>query len=107
VWLPEAGGPVDVESPVHQALMLLLGSQSRHEVLRARHRVLAAMRAQTCVQGRFLGVARHMGTGWWMPDRIRPRPMRGGAVGCTVWSLIQSLHRGYGGRSSTGRPGAA
>ncbi|MEU4675052.1 hypothetical protein AB0F91_45705 [Amycolatopsis sp. NPDC023774] len=55
MWLPETSGPVDVDSPVHQALMLLLGSQSRREVLRARHRVLAAMHTQTCVQGRFLG----------------------------------------------------
>lgn len=55
LWLPEAGGPVDLGDPAHQALMLLLGSQSRREVLRARHRVLAAMRAQVCTQGRFLG----------------------------------------------------
>ncbi|WP_435830268.1 recombinase family protein [Saccharopolyspora shandongensis] len=57
LWLPEAGGPVDPDDPTHQALMLLLllGSQSRQEVLRTRHRVLAAMRAQVCTQGRFLG----------------------------------------------------
>ncbi|MEV0082888.1 recombinase family protein [Saccharopolyspora sp. NPDC050642] len=55
LWLPEAGGPVDLGDPAHQALMLLLGSQSRQEVLRTRHRVLAAMRAQVCRQGRFLG----------------------------------------------------
>jgi hypothetical protein len=55
IWLPETSGPVNVDSPVHQALMLLLGSQSRREVLRARHRVLAAMQTQTCIQGRFLG----------------------------------------------------
>ncbi|TWG07660.1 recombinase family protein [Saccharopolyspora dendranthemae] len=28
LWLPEAGGPVDLEDPAHPALMLLLGSQS-------------------------------------------------------------------------------
>lgn len=55
IWLPETSGPVNVDSPVHQALMVLLGSQSRREVLRARHRVLAAMQTQTCIQGRFLG----------------------------------------------------
>jgi DNA invertase Pin-like site-specific DNA recombinase len=55
LWLPEADGPVNLKDPVHQALMLLLGSQSRREVLRARHRVLAAMHIQTCAQGRFLG----------------------------------------------------
>lgn len=55
LWLPEANGPVNLNDPVHQALMLLLGSQSRREVLRARHRVLAAMHIQARVQGRFLG----------------------------------------------------
>jgi hypothetical protein len=55
LWLPEAGGLVDVGSPVHQALMVLLGAGSRREVVRARHRTLAAMRVQTSVQGRFLG----------------------------------------------------
>ena len=55
VWLPEAGGRVELDSTVHQALMVLLGAQARREVVRARHRVLAAMRAQTRLQGRFLG----------------------------------------------------
>ncbi|WHT23387.1 recombinase family protein [Crossiella sp. CA-258035] len=55
VWLPEAGGPVELDSPVHQALMVLLGAQARREVVRARQRVVAAMRAQTRLQGRFLG----------------------------------------------------
>ncbi|AEK44395.1 recombinase [Amycolatopsis mediterranei S699] len=55
LWLPEADGPVNLDDPVHQALMLLLGSQSRREVLRVRHRVLTAMHIQACVQGRFLG----------------------------------------------------
>jgi hypothetical protein len=55
VWLPEADGPVELDSPVHEALMVLLGAQAQREVVRARHRVLAAMRVQTRVQGRFLG----------------------------------------------------
>ena len=55
VWLPEAGGPVELDSPVHQALMVLLGAQAQREVVRARQRVLAAMRVQARVQGRFLG----------------------------------------------------
>jgi hypothetical protein len=55
VWLPEAGGPVELDSPVHQALLVLLGAQAQREVVRARHRVMAAMSAQTRVQGRFLG----------------------------------------------------
>lgn len=55
VWLPEAGGPVDLDDPTHHALMTVLGAQSQREVLRSRYRVLAAMRAQTCEQGRYLG----------------------------------------------------
>jgi len=55
VWLPEAGGPVELDSPVHLALMTLLGVQAQREVIRARHRVMAAMRAQARLQGRFLG----------------------------------------------------
>ena len=55
VWLPEAGGPVELGSPVHEALMVLLGAQAQREVVRARYRVLAAMRVQARVQGRFLG----------------------------------------------------
>lgn len=55
VWLPEAGGPVDLDDPMHQALVTVLGAQSQREVLRSRHRVLAAMRAQAREQGRYLG----------------------------------------------------
>jgi DNA invertase Pin-like site-specific DNA recombinase len=55
VWLPEAGGPVDVRDPMCRALLLMLGAQSRREVVRARHRVRSAMWSQVAVQGRFLG----------------------------------------------------
>jgi DNA invertase Pin-like site-specific DNA recombinase len=55
LWLPETDGPFDGADPSHQALMLLLGAQSRREVLRARCRVTAAMRVQTIEQGRYLG----------------------------------------------------
>jgi DNA invertase Pin-like site-specific DNA recombinase len=55
VWLPEANGPVEVGSVMHQALMAVLGAQSQREVLRARHRVRAAMGRQVVEQGRYLG----------------------------------------------------
>ncbi|MFI0409144.1 recombinase family protein [Actinomadura sp. 3N508] len=55
VWLPEAGGPVEPGSLEHRVLMRVLGAQSQREVLRSRHQVLAAMRAQACEQGRFMG----------------------------------------------------
>jgi site-specific DNA recombinase len=55
VWLPEARGRVEAGSPMHQALMAVLGAQAQREVVRARHRVLAAMRIQAAVQGRYMG----------------------------------------------------
>ncbi|MDA3625653.1 recombinase family protein [Saccharopolyspora sp. WRP15-2] len=55
LWLPEAGGPVELDSPVHEALMVLLGAQAQREVVRTRHRVKAAMGGQTRLEGRFLG----------------------------------------------------
>lgn len=55
VWLPETDGPVDLGDPDHRALLSLLGAQSQREVLRARHRVLAAMHSQAAQQGRYLG----------------------------------------------------
>jgi site-specific DNA recombinase len=55
VWLPEAGGPINVDDPAHRALILLLGHQSRREILRSGFRTTAAMRAQTRDQGRHLG----------------------------------------------------
>src|SRR4051812_2124337 len=42
-------------SRLHQALVMLLGAQSKREVLRARFRALTAMRAQARDEGRFLG----------------------------------------------------
>ena len=55
VWLPEADGPMDPADPTHRALVTALGAVAQREVSRARHRTLAAMRAQACEQGRFLG----------------------------------------------------
>lgn len=43
VWLPEAGGPVELDGPVHQALMVLLGAQAQREVMRARVRAVEAI----------------------------------------------------------------
>ncbi len=55
IWLPEAGGRVDLGTAMHRALVTVLGAQSQREVLRSRHRVLAAMQAQVAGQGRYLG----------------------------------------------------
>jgi DNA invertase Pin-like site-specific DNA recombinase len=55
VWLPEADGPVDPADPTHRALVTALGAIAQREVSYARHRTLAAMRAQASERGRFLG----------------------------------------------------
>jgi site-specific DNA recombinase len=55
LWLPETHGPVDLHDPSHRALIMLLGTQSRREVLRSRFRTTAAMRNQAREQGRYLG----------------------------------------------------
>jgi hypothetical protein len=55
VWLPETNGPVVAGSVLHRALVTVLGAQLQREVLRARHRVLGAMRVQVVEQGRYLG----------------------------------------------------
>jgi hypothetical protein len=41
VWLPEAGGPVDLGSPTHRVLMRVLAAQSQREVVRCRHLTMA------------------------------------------------------------------
>jgi len=55
VWLPESDGPIDLDDPAHQALLLLLGHQSQREILRSRMRTSAAMCVQVRDQGRHLG----------------------------------------------------
>ncbi len=55
LWMPETSGPVDLDNPTHQALMMLLGHQSSREILRARFRTMMAMRAQARDQSRHLG----------------------------------------------------
>ncbi|MEU4744757.1 recombinase family protein [Actinosynnema sp. NPDC023658] len=54
VWLPEVGGRVDLDDHDHRRLMTFLGAQSEREVIRARNRALAAMKAQAEL-GRYLG----------------------------------------------------
>jgi site-specific DNA recombinase len=89
VWLPEVGGPVDLGDPMHRALMVMLGAQSQREVLRSRHRVLAAMRAQACEQGDTWAAGRLMGIGWSTPARIPIGHMPSGAAVCSGWSQIR------------------
>jgi site-specific DNA recombinase len=55
LWLPETNGPIDVGDPTHEAIIVLLGAQSKREVLRARFRTTAAMQAQVRDQGRYMG----------------------------------------------------
>lgn len=84
VWLPEVGGRLDMIDPVHQAVVLVLGAQSKREVVRARSRVLAAMQQQVREEGRYLGGRPPYGYRWWMRVRIRMGSMRGGVGGGSV-----------------------
>ena len=102
IWLPEGGGPVDLDDPMHQALVAVLGAQSQREVLRSRHRVLAAMRAQAREQGRYLGGRPPYG--YRLVD-AGPHPNRthaGGGVGCSAWTRIRRRRRTSGGCSRSG-----
>jgi site-specific DNA recombinase len=110
LWLPEAGGAVDQSDPAHQALLMLLGYQSRREVLRSRFRTAAAMRVQARDQGRLWVVGRRTGTASLTPVRTPTARTRGGGGGCTVWTPTLSRHRMCGGSSRSGwlarvRPG--
>ena len=55
LWLPEAGGRVNVAAEGDEQLMLSLGVQSKREITRTRIRVRTAMAAQAREQGRYLG----------------------------------------------------
>jgi DNA invertase Pin-like site-specific DNA recombinase len=85
VWLPEAGGPVRLEDPRHSVLMQVLAAQSQREVVRSRHRTVAAMRVQAVEQGRFLGGRPPYGFGWSMRARIRTERTPRGGVGDSGW----------------------
>ncbi|MFI6095118.1 recombinase family protein [Lentzea sp. NPDC051213] len=69
VWLPEAGGPVELDCPVHQALMVLLGAQAQaqREVARARQRA-----------GRDAGASGAAGQIPWWPSALRVQACRCG-----------------------------
>lgn len=107
VWLPETDGPVDYRSPSHQALVMLLGAQSKREVLRSRFRVLAAMRAQARDQGRYLGGRPPYG--YRLVDAgPHPTPyMPAGVGGCSAWNPIRPPPRTYDGSSRSAWPDKA
>lgn len=88
VWLPEAGGPVELDSPVHQALMVLLGAQAQREVARARQRVLAAMRRRPVSRAGSSAAVLPTVTAWSTVARIRVPGMAGGVGGCRCWRRI-------------------
>ena len=104
LWLPETNGPVDAADPAHRALVMLLGAQSKREVLRARFRVLAAMRAQVLEQGRYLGGCPHTATVWSMLGRTPMPRTRGGVAGCSDWNPTLSLPGMCGGCSPSVLP---
>jgi hypothetical protein len=55
LWVPEIGGAIDPGSDAHDLVMALYGGMSKGERNRIKIRVRSAMRAQTEIEGRFLG----------------------------------------------------
>jgi DNA invertase Pin-like site-specific DNA recombinase len=55
LWVPEVGGAIDPGSDAHDLVMALYGGMSKGERNRVKIRVRSAMRAQTELEGRFLG----------------------------------------------------
>jgi DNA invertase Pin-like site-specific DNA recombinase len=105
VWLPEADGPIDLDEPAHQALLMLLGHQSEREVLRFRMRTTTAMRAQARDQDRHLGGRPPYGYRLVDAGPHPTGPTRRGEEGCTVSTLILLPRPTCGGSSSSGSPG--
>lgn len=105
LWLPELGGPVDPTNAAHQALLMLLGHQSRREVLRWRFRTMAAMRVQARDQVGIWVVGRHTDTVSSMLDRTRIGRMPVGGGGGVVLIRIRLPLRTCGAdlRATVGR----
>ena len=55
LWVPEVGGAVDPGTDAHDLVMALYGGMSKGERNRIKIRVRSAMKAQTELEGRFLG----------------------------------------------------
>ncbi|MEV6302426.1 recombinase family protein [Actinoplanes sp. NPDC051861] len=55
LWVPEVGGAIDPGSDAHDLVMALYGGMSKGERNRIKIRVRSAMKAQTELEGRFLG----------------------------------------------------
>src|SRR5689334_11957541 len=55
LWVPEVGGAIDPGSDAHDLVMALYGGMSKGERNRIKIRVRSAMRAQTELEGRYLG----------------------------------------------------
>ena len=55
LWVPEIGGAIDPGSDAHDLVMALYGGMSKGERNRIKVRVRSAMKAQTELEGRYLG----------------------------------------------------
>jgi site-specific DNA recombinase len=55
LWVPEVGGPIDLDNEAHDLIMSVFGGVSKGERNRIKIRVRTAMAAQAQLEGRFLG----------------------------------------------------
>jgi DNA invertase Pin-like site-specific DNA recombinase len=107
LWMPEAGGRVDLDAEGDEQLMISLGLQSKREITRTKIRVRTAMAAQARDQGRYLGGRPPYGYRLADAGSTRTRRTRPGADGPGGWTQTRRPRRWCGGCSPSGGPGAA
>lgn len=107
LWVPEIGGAIDPGSDAHDLVMALYGGMSKGERNRIKVRVRSAMKAQTELEGRYLGGRPPYG--YQLADAgPHPNPARRPRAGaCTTWNPTRSPSRSCGGSSVSTSPGAA
>ncbi|GIM97137.1 hypothetical protein Ato02nite_089300 [Paractinoplanes toevensis] len=90
LWVPEVGGAIDPGSDAHHLVMAMYGGMSKRERNRIKVRVRSAMRAQTELEGRYLGGRPPYGIGLRTPVRTRIPQRPPTAGGCIDSNRIRS-----------------
>ena len=85
LWVPEVGGAIDPGSDAHDLVMALYGGMSKGERSRIKIRVRSAMKAQTELEGRYLG--KRPPYGYRLADAgPHPNPGKAGKVSRRSWT---------------------
>ncbi|MDT5029442.1 MAG: site-specific recombinase [Micromonosporaceae bacterium] len=107
LWLPETNGPVNHRDSAHQALVMLLGAQSRREVLRSRFRVTRRCVTRRGSKDATLGAVHPMATDTLMLVRTRTRFTHCGGGGCDGSNPIRRPQQRSSGSLASGWPDRA